>query len=251
MTRIVVDPYTDPNELFDLYSSDGRPTGRVKRRADVHRDGDWHRSFHCWVTCLAPSDAPPLLILQRRGGHKDTWPGRLDASVGGHYRAGETLSDVVREVEEEIGQPVRLEELIPLGHRVSVSDSIGGPVGAVQDRELQDVFLWRSPFPLASFRPQPVEVAALEGVAVSDLLRLLSGAVEAIPTLLLPAIPAGMSSDPPGAGTEGGAHTEGPPIKITQATITREDFIPTFDRYFYRVAAVVDLAWRGYPHLTV
>ena len=30
-----------------------------------------------------------------------------------------------------------------------------------------------------------------------------------------------------------------------------EDFIPTFDRYFYRVAALVDLALRGYPHLVV
>jgi NUDIX domain len=228
------DPYSDPNELFDVYRSDGTPTGVVKRRADVHRDGDWHRSFHCWVTCLAPgaiqrgltapgAEAPlPLLILQRRGLQKDTWPGRLDASVGGHYRAGETLRDVVREVEEEIGQGVRLEDLLPLGHRVAVSE----PDGVTCDRELQDLFLWRSGLPLDAFRPQPVEVAALEAVAVSDLLRLFTGEAPVAPAVALT-----------------------PDGRVSPREVRVEDFIPTFDRYFYRMAVLVDLAARDYPHL--
>ena len=127
------DPFTDPDELFDVYDAAGRPTGRVKRRQDVHRDGDWHRSFHCWVTCEA--DGPPALLLQRRGMRKDTWPGRLDVTVGGHYRAGEALQEVVREVEEEIGRSVRLGNLGHLGGRVWLS----APAPGVLDRELQDV----------------------------------------------------------------------------------------------------------------
>jgi isopentenyldiphosphate isomerase len=216
------DPYSDPNELFDVYRSDGTPTGVVKRRADVHRDGDWHRSFHCWVTCLASDRSGTLLILQRRGLHKDTWPGRLDASVGGHYRAGETLRDVVREVEEEIGQGVRLEDLLPLGHRVAVSE----PDGVTCDRELQDLFLWRSGLPLDAFRPQPVEVAALEAVAVSDLLRLFTGEAPLAPAVALT-----------------------PDGRVSPREVRVEDFIPTFDRYFYRMAVLVDLAARDYPHL--
>src|SRR5919204_6713689 len=92
------DRLAEADELFDVYDGAGRPTGRVKRRGDVHRDGDWHRSFHCWVLC--ESEANPALLLQRRGPHKDTWPNRLDSSVGGHFRAGETLDEVLREVEE-------------------------------------------------------------------------------------------------------------------------------------------------------
>jgi isopentenyldiphosphate isomerase len=218
------DPFSDPNELFDVYLSDGTPAGRVKRRADVHRDGDWHRSFHCWVTCRAPDTEAPLLILQRRGLVKDTWPGRLDASVGGHFSAGETLADVVREVAEEIGQAARLEDLIPLGHRVAVSE----PADGTRDRELQDVFLWRTALPLDAFRPQPVEVAALAAAPVPDLLRLFAGETERIPVLIL----------------DGGG-------RVGAGEIGREDFIPVFDRYFYRVAALVDLALRGYPHLVV
>ena len=226
MTASPDDPYTDPNELFDVYRADGTPAGRVKRRADVHRDGDWHRSFHCWVLCQPPGEpgAAPLLILQRRGYRKDTWPGRLDASVGGHYRAGETLTDVVREVEEEIGQAVRLEDHVPLGHRVAVGELEDG----TRDREIQDVYLWRPALPLDAFRPQPVEVAELAAVAVPDLLRLFAGEVPAVPATRL-------DSD----------------RRATAGVVTAGEFVATVDRYFYRVAALADLFLRGYAHLVV
>jgi isopentenyldiphosphate isomerase len=164
--------------------------------------------------------------LQRRGAHKDTWPGRLDASVGGHYRAGETLADVVREVEEEIGRAARLEDLIPLGHRQTVSEPSDGD--GTHDRELQDVFLWRTDAPLDAFRPRPVEVTALDAAPVADLLRLTSGQTAGARVAVL---------TPDGA--------------LGEEEITAADFIPTFDRYFYRVVAVVDLALRGHPHLVI
>jgi isopentenyldiphosphate isomerase len=216
------DPYTDPNELFDVYDGAGQPTGRVKRRADVHRDGDWHRAFHCWVTC---EETPtPELILQRRGLQKDTWPGRLDVTVGGHFSAGEMLDDVVREVEEEIGQAVRLGQLVSLGRRVAVSEREEG----VRDRELQDVFLWRSPLPLAAYRPQPIEVVALEAVPVAALLDLFEGkAASAACRRLLP---------------------DG---SMEQATLGVDDLIPCLDQYYHRMAAIADLALCGYPHLVV
>ena len=91
----------DPGELFDVVTADGQPTGRVKTRAEVHRDGDWHRAVHVWVTGI--DEHGPFLLFQRRSLLKDTQPGKLDATVGGHYRAGETLAETLREVEEEIG----------------------------------------------------------------------------------------------------------------------------------------------------
>src|SRR5215218_4884038 len=39
----------DPGELFDVVTSGGEPTGIVKPRWQVHRDGDWHRSIHLWI----------------------------------------------------------------------------------------------------------------------------------------------------------------------------------------------------------
>lgn len=220
-----MDPFTNPDELFDVCDSSGRPTGQVKRRADVHRDGDWHRAFHCWILCrLDEATNEPALLLQRRGAGKDTWPLRLDVSVGGHFAAGEALDDVVREVQEEVGIRVSPESLIPLGRRIAVSE----PEAGLHDREIQDVYLWRTAFPLATFHPQPVEVAALAAVAVADLLALFSGRQETAP-----------------------ARTLWPGGTLTAATVRAEEFIPTIDRYFYRAAIVADLALRGYPHLAI
>lgn len=217
------DPFTNPDELFDVLDAWGTPTGHVKRRADVHRDGDWHRAFHCWVLDLSDPERPHLLF-QRRGAHKDTWPSKLDVTVGGHYASGETLREVVREAEEEIGVAVSPNELIRLGIRQAVGEGESG----VKDHEIQDVFLWRASAPLASYRPQPMEVTALERVAVSDALALFSGQVNRVRSRVL--LPAGDQSD---------------------RWVTEDDLVPTLDRYFYRVAVVADLAAQGYPHLTI
>jgi isopentenyldiphosphate isomerase len=217
------DPFTNPDELFDVLDAAGAPSGRTKRRADVHRDGDWHRALHCWVLDVS-DETRPCLLYQRRGAHKDTWPSRLDVTVGGHYASGETLADVLREVEEEIGQAVSLEALIRLGIRQITSDGGQG----VKDREIQDVFLWRSALPLDAYRPQPVEVTALEQVTVADALALLSGQASRVASRRL--LSSGEQSD---------------------SWVTQEDLIPSLDRYFYRVVVAADLAAKGYPHLVV
>jgi isopentenyldiphosphate isomerase len=163
-------------------------------------------------------------LYQRRGAHKDTWPSKLDVTVGGHYAHGETLRDVVREVEEEIGRAVALDDLVHLGTRVAV----GGSEDGVDDREFQDVYLWRSTAPLDAYRPQPVEVTALERVRLADALGLLSERAERVASRVL--LPTGEQRD----GWASGA-----------------DFIPTPDRYFLRAAVAADLAVRGYPHLVI
>jgi isopentenyldiphosphate isomerase len=216
------DPGSSPDELFDVYDGAGRPTGRAKRRAEVHRDGDWHRSFHCWITCEA--GAVPALLLQRRGAFKDTWPNRLDVTVGGHFAAGETIQDMVREVAEEIGCAASLADLIPLGRRAYVGEQEPG----VRDHELQEVYLWRRRARLESYRPRPVEVGALVEAPLPDLLRLFAGEADRITVRSLSA-----------------------ERRISRGTITRDDFLPTLDQYFFRVATIVDMAIRGYPYLVV
>src|SRR5665648_925233 len=85
----------DPDELFDVITEDGAPTGIVKRRADVHRDGDWHRAIHVWV--YGVEDSVPFLLFNLRGRHKDTWPGLLDVTVGANAkRRTSCLSTTIR-----------------------------------------------------------------------------------------------------------------------------------------------------------
>jgi isopentenyldiphosphate isomerase len=120
------------DELLDIFDERGWHIG-IKRRADVHRDGDWHLAFHLWVV---RGDG---VLLQRRATTKASWPGYLDASAAGHLLAGEAVRDGLREAEEELGVAYAFDDLRPLGvHRVSDERQEGR-----HNRELQHVFAIR------------------------------------------------------------------------------------------------------------
>jgi isopentenyldiphosphate isomerase len=214
----------DPNELFDVVRADGRPTGVAKTRSAVHRDGDWHRSIHIWVAGVDAGQIP-FLMFQRRSRDKDTWPGRLDATVGGHYRTGETLPETLRETEEEIGVTVSLDELRPLGVHVCVSETESGIV----DRELQDVFLLVSDRPLVAYRPNPAELESLVRLPIAGLLGMFAGDLSAV-------------------GADNLSSATG---RVETNTTRLDDFIPNIDRYFFRVAIAADLALRGARYVAV
>ena len=218
------EPAQDPSEPFDVITANGAPTGRVKPRAEVHRDGDWHRALHVWVAGVDGSGAP-FLIVQRRSPRKDTWPDRFDATVGGHYRAGETLAAALREVEEEIGIVPDPNHLRPLGVRVCANEAQPGIV----DREIQDVFLLRDDRPLADFRPNPAELAALVRFPLQTLLPFLAGETNEI---------RGEAIAPEA--------TRPQPI-----TAHMDDFIPTVDRYFLRIAIAAQHVLRGERYVAV
>ncbi len=214
----------DPGEPFDVITAAGKPTGRVKSRAEVHRDGDWHRAIHVWVAGV-DEHGVSFLTVQRRSPDKDTWPGHFDATVGGHYRAGETLAETLREVEEEIGVTPNLQDLRPLGVRVCANEAQPGIV----DREIQDVFLLRDDRPLENFRPNPAELAALVRFPLETLVPFLAGESSEI---------GGQSRTP--------AATRAEPI-----TARTDDFIPTVDRYFLRIAIAAQQVLRGERYVAV
>lgn len=213
----------DPSEPFDVLTADGVSTGIVKPRALIHRDGDWHRALHVWVAGLDKREGP-FLLFQRRSPAKDTWPNRLDTTVGGHFRAGETLSDTLREIEEEIGiDPAGL-TLHPLGVRICANEAEPGII----DHELQEVYFLRDDRPLTAYRPNPAELAALVRFPLAPLLPFLTGKTAEI---------TGLSMEPGGA---------------PQRIIARlDDFIATIDRYNLRVAIAIHNALRGDRYVAV
>ena len=214
----------DPSELFDVVTADGRPTGRTKARALVHRDGDWHRAIHVWIAGVGEG-GEGFLLLQRRSTAKDTWPGKLDATVGGHLRAGEGIAEALREVEEEVGVAATLDRVRRLGTRRAVNEAEPG----VRDRELQEVFLLRDDRPLTGYRPHPAELAALVRLPLPALLAFFSGEANVV---------AGQAIAPGDAAPHAVA-------------LTAEDVIPSVDRYFYRVAIAAAAALRGERHVAV
>jgi isopentenyldiphosphate isomerase len=199
-----------PDELFDVLNADGSPTWVVKRRADVHRDGDWHRAFHLWIVARSTNGGCEILF-QRRSTRKDTWPGRLDIAVGGHFRAGETIDDVIREIDEELGFQPRLDELVYIGQRRSESLN-----SAWQDRELQDVYILAIQGDLPRFAPNFDEIESLLRIDAADVLRLYYRQSQAAPALTADVIADRHLGD------------------WRPVTIAQNDFVPDRDSYLVR-----------------
>ena len=163
---------TDPHELLEVYDSEGRPTGVAKPRGAVHRDGDWHLAFFCWVARPTPNG--PELLLQQRALRKDVFPGRFDASSAGHVRFGETLDEAAREIEEELGIRVELAELIGLPRHRQQHHHPNGLI----DREHHALHLLAVGPPDAAYRPSPHEVLGLAWIDGDDLMALAEGRTE-------------------------------------------------------------------------
>lgn len=144
------------DELLDVLAADGSPLG-TKRRADVHRDGDWHGAFHLWVV------SGDKVLLQRRGAHKTAWPGRLDATAAGHLAAGEAVLDGLREVEEELGVVYAPDQLTACGTFTVDEVQSDGTI----NREFQHVFVVRDDRPLEAFTD--FDRGELDGLAAIGL----------------------------------------------------------------------------------
>jgi isopentenyldiphosphate isomerase len=172
---------TDPDELLEVYDAEGRPTGRAKSRGAIHRDGDWHLAFFCWVA--RPGPRGPELLLQRRSFVKDVWPGRFDASSAGHVRFRESLEEAAREIREELGIEVELRELVPFGRHRQEHHHPNGLI----DREHHALHLLAPGPPDELYRPSPLEVLGLAWAPVDELVALVEGRLATVVARYRPA----------------------------------------------------------------
>jgi isopentenyldiphosphate isomerase len=154
------------DEPLDVLDENGLPTGRTKGRQAVHVDGDWHRAIHIWVVREGR-----MVVLQRRALTKDLEAGKLDVSVGGHYRAGELFVNVLREAEEEIGLALRPGQLTYLGTARSERRYPDAEPPLV-DREFQEVYVVRDERPLEAYDLGPDEVDTLYELPVERAIEL-------------------------------------------------------------------------------
>ncbi len=154
--------YSTPvSELLDVLNAAGLPTGRSKSRSAVHQSGDLHRTLHVWLL-----KDRHYVLLQRRAQSK-LEPGKLDVAVGGHFRAGETLREVLRETREELGFDASPHELIYLGTTRAQRHYPG-----MLDNELQETYLLLRDAPLESYRLEPAEVDVLYELPLAGAIAL-------------------------------------------------------------------------------
>ena len=156
------------DEKIDALNKRGEPTGEVVWKSEAHRQGIWHRCFHCWV--LGEDSSGPYLLVQRRAAAKSTWPGKLDVSAAGHLGTSETPLDGRRELEEELGLAVKPKRLVPLGTR-RIEQKI--PLG--WDREFHEIFLLQDSTSSKDFRLQREEVESVLSLNLDSVDALQRG----------------------------------------------------------------------------
>ncbi len=205
----------EADELLPVLDAHGARTGHSKTRGQIHRDGDWHPTRTVWAILVAEA-AGPLVVFQKRGAHKDAFPGLLDASSAGHVTLRD--DDRWRECEEELGvRPSDTDILLPLGVRRSETQLSNDRV----DRELQELWLWLCRRGLGELRPPAPEVEALVAVPLDAAPGLVRGELAALAADAR--LPGGVDPTP-------------------RMTIAAADFIPGSAAY---VAHICDLAARA------
>lgn len=156
-------------KIFDEY----RNQIGVATREDVHRLGYWHEAFHCWF--ISKEKETDYLYLQLRSNTKKDYPNLLDITAAGHLLANETVQDGVREIKEEVGIDISFQELIPLGiidYCVIREDFI--------DKEIANVFLYKSKKSYEDFTLQEEEVAGIVKAEFNHFAELWFGERETI-----------------------------------------------------------------------
>ncbi len=214
-------------EMIDIYDPNMKHIG-TKSRDEAHRDGDWHRAFHCWI--IARSSEGHRMVVQRRGPDKKLFPSCLDITAAGHYEAGEDISGGLREIREELGIDVQEEDLIPVGVKFDVAQ-----VGDLVNYELDDVFLLEHSSDLQAYSFDPEEVSGLAVFSVEDGLALFSGERSEIPAQARMA-----------RKTDGAYEFEDEAISIRTS-----DFIPRTDPYAYKMLVLAKRCLDGEKHLVV
>ncbi|HSO57180.1 MAG TPA: NUDIX domain-containing protein, partial [Paenisporosarcina sp.] len=113
--------------------------------------------------------------FQQRSNVKKDFPNLFDITAAGHLLAHETVDDGLREVEEELGLLLNMNELQSLG---IIKDTILH--GAFIDHEFAHTFMYISENENLALRLQVEEVSGIFSASLSDVIRLFEDKVESI-----------------------------------------------------------------------
>ena len=142
------------DEIIDILTWDGKPTGETALKSEAHKKGLYHQTIHVWFY----TDDKKIL-LQKRASVKKVFPNRWDVSVAGHIGAGEKIeSAAIREVKEEIGIDIKEADLFKIGLR---KDEIVHPNG-ILDNEFKHLFLCKLKKEVSELKMQVGEVDDLQ-----------------------------------------------------------------------------------------
>ncbi|GAF65128.1 putative phosphohydrolase [Bacillus sp. TS-2] len=182
----------------------------VKTREEIHQKGFWHETFHCWF--ISKENGKCYIHFQLRSQQKKDYPSLLDITAAGHIMENETISDGVREVQEELGIALTLDDLKYIG---KIKDEMIQP--NLIDREYGHVFIYFIPHQsLPVYQFQVEEVSGIFKVEINQFIQLWMEEIEMIMV-------------------EGEILNEHLEMVETLRSVQKQDFLPHSDDYIARV----------------
>lgn len=93
-------------EYLDIVDENNQLTGKTEERNIIHEKGIWHREVAVWIM-----NEKGEILLQKRAANKRQEPNKWGICAG-HIEAGESVEDsMIREMEEELGIKVNMNQL--------------------------------------------------------------------------------------------------------------------------------------------
>lgn len=196
-------------EIMNIFDEKRNHLGTANRK-DVHKEGYWHETFHCWF--VNKEKGTNFVYFQLRSDVKKDFPSLLDITAAGHLLAKEFVYDGVREIKEELGVDVLFNDLVPLG---IIKDCI--ITGAFIDREFAHVFLYKTDDYQFDFQLQKEEVSGVVKANLDDFYDFCFGRKEEI-------------------RVEGFITDEQDNEMFISKNVTKNHFVPHPDAYLVQVA---------------
>lgn len=184
-------------------------SGKTKTLEEAWAAQDWIGTFNLWIIQKSPI---PSVVYQLRSPRSSWAPGKLDVAAGGHYSAGETILDGMREVREELGKEYPEDSLIHLGRRINVSLDTRGRTR----NNVVDICCVFDDAPLSSYILEEKEVYAISACPIESLGALHTGIVDRFMTEAI---------------TVGG--------EKMNIEVTRDSFPYNWDRYHQKMVKII------------
>ncbi len=100
---------SNKDEMLEIVDENDLVIG-LEPKSKVHKEGLLHREIHIWFITREGE-----IIFQHRAPDKDSYPNRLDATVGGHCEPGSTYEETaIKECKEETGMDVDMGDILLL-----------------------------------------------------------------------------------------------------------------------------------------
>lgn len=149
-------------EMLNVINEDGSVHGPEDRQI-IHDQGLLHQEVHVYYFTMDDQ-----LIFQHRAKDKDTFPDKLDATVGGHVEIGDSMEQTaIKEAAEETGIKLDPKKLTKIcDQRQKTFDKATGKINNV----IRRIYIYPYIQPLETLRVEEGKALGFEAWPLANLL---------------------------------------------------------------------------------